>query len=79
MCIRTEDCTLETIGIPVFKKYTPDQHGGWMMDPAPRDPEDYHKVREDHSALYSRALDLYLNIFMIYNEISGLDIGSGLI
>jgi hypothetical protein len=41
---RTEDCTLETIGKPVFKRYTPDQHGGWMMDPSPRDPEDYHKV-----------------------------------
>ena len=43
---RTEDCTLETIGKPVFKRYTPDQHGGWVMDPAPRDPEDYHKVRD---------------------------------
>jgi hypothetical protein len=42
--LRTEDCTLETIGKPVFKRYTPDQHGGWMMDPSPRDPEDYHKV-----------------------------------
>jgi len=41
---RTEDCTIETIGKPVFKKYSPDQYGGWMMDPAPRDPEDYLKI-----------------------------------
>jgi len=41
---RTEDCTLETIGKPVFKRYTPDQHGGWLMDPKPRDPEDWHKI-----------------------------------
>ena len=20
-------------------RYTPDEHGGWLMDPAPRDPE----------------------------------------
>ena len=25
-------------------RYTPDEHGGWMMDPEPRDPEDYHKI-----------------------------------
>ena len=43
---RTEDCTIETIGKPVFKKYSPDQYGGWMMDPAPRDPEDYLKESE---------------------------------
>ena len=24
--------------------YTPDEHGGWLMDPAPRDPEDFHKI-----------------------------------
>jgi len=28
----------------VFKRYTPDEHGGWLMDPAPRDPEDFHKI-----------------------------------
>ncbi|XP_023337946.1 uncharacterized protein LOC111708717 isoform X2 [Eurytemora carolleeae] len=41
---RSEDCTLETIGKPVFKKYTPDQQGGWMMDPSPRDPTNHHKI-----------------------------------
>ena len=27
-----------------FIRYTPDEHGGWLMDPAPRDPEDFHKI-----------------------------------
>ena len=28
----------------MFARYTPDEHGGWLMDPAPRDPEDFHKI-----------------------------------
>ena len=35
---------MDIIGKPVFKKFSEDQFGGWMMDPAPRDPEDYLKV-----------------------------------
>ena len=27
-----------------FFRYTPDEHGGWLMDPEPRDPEDFHKI-----------------------------------
>ena len=27
-----------------MSRYTPDEHGGWLMDPAPRDPEDFHKI-----------------------------------
>jgi len=41
---RTEDCTLETIGKPVYHRYTADEHGGWLMDPTPRDPEDFFKI-----------------------------------
>ena len=29
---------------PLCFRYTPDEHGGWLMDPAPRDPEDFHKI-----------------------------------
>ena len=42
---RTEDCTIETVGKPVFKKYTPEEHGGWFSDPVPRYFQEHDKVK----------------------------------
>jgi len=41
---RTEDCTIETVGKPVFKKYTPEEHGGWFSDPVPRYFQEHEKL-----------------------------------
>ena len=41
---RTEECMIETIGKPVFHRYSGDLHGSWMIDAMDAEGEDGKKL-----------------------------------
>nr|XP_040569630.1 LOW QUALITY PROTEIN: uncharacterized protein LOC121119077 [Lepeophtheirus salmonis] len=53
---RTQDCILETIGKPVFHRYTNDLYGSWMMDAVVRADTEGKIWATSGSVLYNQTL-----------------------